>query len=250
MQLEKNWMRGHSLKRSNLKLFGIVGIIILLSQLFFDSFTYNHFLNQYINQYINDLIVWWPAGSISYILWNGILFGILLMGVSIIFIFYSNLSKVVIYGKRGLIVTFTALLIPICLLAWISLSYSPLISYLLNDLILMFFSPLIFLIEFILLISLSRRKNYNQEAQIRKTILDLGTNYEFLKLKEIAKNINVDKDSIIKVVNEMIRKKEIYAEYFNISRKFVFNRRVNIEEIDRLMELYYRWEEQTIGKII
>lgn len=240
MQLEKNWMRGHSLKRSNLKLFGIVGIIILLSQLFFDSFTYNHFLNQYVP----------TTGSISYILWNGILFGILLMGVSIIFIFYSNLSKVVIYGKRGLIVTFTALLIPICLLAWISLSYSPLISYLLNDLILMFFSPLIFLIEFILLISLSRRKNYNQEAQIRKTILDLGTNYEFLKLKEIAKNINVDKDSIIKVVNEMIRKKEIYAEYFNISRKFVFNRRVNIEEIDRLMELYYRWEEQTIGKII
>ncbi|MFW9896740.1 MAG: hypothetical protein ACFFD7_13120 [Candidatus Thorarchaeota archaeon] len=46
----------------------------------------------------------------------------------------------------------------------------------------------------------------------------------------------------------MIKNEEIFAEYFKITKKFAFNISANIESIDKLMELYPKWEEEKIMK--
>jgi len=46
----------------------------------------------------------------------------------------------------------------------------------------------------------------------------------------------------------MIKNKEIYAEYFTSSKSVAFNQQANIDEIDKLMEVYKEWEEKKVGK--
>ncbi|MFX1457691.1 MAG: hypothetical protein ACFFDB_20175, partial [Promethearchaeota archaeon] len=90
--------------------------------------------------------------------------------------------------------------------------------------------------------------NYKEQSKIKKDIIDLGTSIPHFKLKQVSRKCDVDKNTIIKVVKQMIQNQEIYAEYFNLSKKFVFNISANIEAIDKLMELYQKWEEEKIGK--
>ena len=67
-------------------------------------------------------------------------------------------------------------------------------------------------------------------------------------LKDVAKKCLVDKNSVINVVNSMASNKEIYAEYFYVTKKFAFNKKANIEEIDHLMSNYQEWEKNQLGK--
>jgi hypothetical protein len=46
----------------------------------------------------------------------------------------------------------------------------------------------------------------------------------------------------------MIKNNEIYAEYFQNTKTIVFNQLANLEEIDQLMTLYLKWEENKFGK--
>lgn len=90
--------------------------------------------------------------------------------------------------------------------------------------------------------------NYKEEALIRKEILELGTKYPDFKLKNVSKNCRSDRNTIIAVAKKMIKNKEIYADYFKISKKFVFNNMANAEEIDKLMEMFSEWEEEHMRK--
>ena len=86
---------------------------------------------------------------------------------------------------------------------------------------------------------------------IKKKVLELGTNVDRLLISDIMKATNIDdEDLAIRVIKEMIEKKEIYAEYFSISKSIAFDLQANVEEIDKLMKMYEDWEERNIGKKI
>ncbi|KKN35736.1 hypothetical protein LCGC14_0780770, partial [marine sediment metagenome] len=83
---------------------------------------------------------------------------------------------------------------------------------------------------------------------IRKTILELGVKYNRLQIAEIAEKCGEPEDCIILVAQDVIKNKEIYAEYFKSTKSLVFDQRANIDEIDKLMEAYKEWEEKEVGK--
>jgi hypothetical protein len=185
----------------------------------------------------------WIAFDLGFLPWMGIVYGFLLMGISTVYDFYLFSRKAILFGILGLSITFISMFLPILF------SFFLLILPI-NDILLTSFSPLLFCVTLIIIILLDKKRKYKQEAKVRKKILELATTYTNFKLKNVAKMTGIDKDTIIKIVNEMIAHKEIYAEYFSNSKKFAFNKRANLEEIDNLMELYRQWEEQKIGKKI
>ena len=120
------------------------------------------------------------------------------------------------------------------------------------NLILLLLNIVILIISITILIYLhkSRKKvGFSDETKIRQIILDAGTKFSRIKIKEISEYSNVDKISIIKVIKEMVQNREIYGEYFKNSRTISFNQVANIEEIDNLLESYKKWEEDSIGKV-
>ena len=86
-------------------------------------------------------------------------------------------------------------------------------------------------------------------SKIRKSILEMSTKFTRIEITEINDVSGVDNEElIITTLREMINNKEVYAQYFTISKSLVFNQQANIDEIDRLMELYREWEKKEIGK--
>ena len=83
---------------------------------------------------------------------------------------------------------------------------------------------------------------------IKKTVLNLGTKFGRLQVKEIAEECGVENDLIVATVKEMIENKEIYAKYFESSKSVAFNQQANIDEIDKLMSAYKDWEDKKLGK--
>ena len=84
---------------------------------------------------------------------------------------------------------------------------------------------------------------------IKKTILDLGTKFGRLQIMEISEVCSIkEEELIIDTVKEMINNKEIYAQYFSSSKAVAFDQQANIEEIDRLMATYKKWEKEGISK--
>ncbi|MHA1987397.1 MAG: hypothetical protein ACW98D_12225 [Promethearchaeota archaeon] len=165
---------------------------------------------------------------------------IALIFISIIFSMFSNLNKSLLTAIFGTFLEFTRIMLPYILgLDIIELFYVN--RYLL-------FAPLMFISICFILILLKKIPNYKEQAKIKKEILEIGLEHPDFKLKNVAKRSKSDKSTIIRVTKKMIRNKEIYAEYFNFSKKFVFNISANVEAIDRLMNLYQQWEEEKIGK--
>jgi hypothetical protein len=79
--------------------------------------------------------------------------------------------------------------------------------------------------------------------------LDLGTKFIRLDVREISEKCGADKDTIIKVIKQMIENNEIYAEYFKSTNTVAFNQQANINEIDILMKKYKDWEEDKTQKL-
>lgn len=120
------------------------------------------------------------------------------------------------------------------------------------NLILLLLNIVILIMSIYILIYLHKsRKNvdFSEETKIRQIILDAGTKFSRIKIKEISENSKVDKISILKVIKDMIQNREIYGEYFGSSRTISFNQVANIKEIDNLLESYKKWEEESIGKV-
>lgn len=84
---------------------------------------------------------------------------------------------------------------------------------------------------------------------IKKTVLELGTQFANLEVGEISEACNIDQIAVIDTVKIMIENREIYAEYFNSSKSVAFNKRANIEEIDLLMTKYRDWEGELEKKL-
>jgi len=109
---------------------------------------------------------------------------------------------------------------------------------------------LTFLINIIPLFFNRFKPDLQENALIRKKILDLGIKYPRLQVKEIAEmckvdeNTKIEADTIIRIIREMIKNNEIYAEYYKKESLVVFDQQLITEEIDQLMESYRNWEEK------
>ena len=80
-------------------------------------------------------------------------------------------------------------------------------------------------------------------------VLELGIKFTRLEIREIGEKSSIDdEDIIIEVVKDMIKNKEIYAEYFSSSKAIAFDQQANIEEIDKLMAIYKKWEDKKVSK--
>jgi WD40 repeat protein len=83
-----------------------------------------------------------------------------------------------------------------------------------------------------------------EQEIIKKRILQLGMKYNRLDIREISEQAQVlDLNLVDLVIKEMIKNEEIYGEYFESSKSLVFDKRMNIKEIDNLMAKYKEWEE-------
>jgi len=161
--------------------------------------------------------------------------------VSVPFAFYLRLHKFILFGVIGTISDIIDKIFPFFFLSGMYGQYIVSIGSLFLPIIL--FSTIIFL-SILLMIT----TKYKEEVRIRKEILELGTKYTDFKLKNISKNCRSDRNTIIAVAKKMIKNKEIYADYFKLSKKFVFNNKANTEEIDNLMEMFSEWETEHMEK--
>jgi len=109
---------------------------------------------------------------------------------------------------------------------------------------------LIFCSFYIALFYIRKKKDIlKDETLIRKTLLDFGTKLTRLKINEIAERTGAFHETIKKVVQDMQDNKEIYARYFKSSNSVVFNQDANIEDIDRLISAFNKWEESKFDKV-
>jgi len=94
--------------------------------------------------------------------------------------------------------------------------------------------------------SLIREENMKK---VKKTLLNLGTKFTRLQIMDISEKSGIQEEElIIDVISDMIKNKEIYAEYFKESKSVAFDQQANIDEIDKLMESYKDWEKKEIRK--
>lgn len=153
---------------------------------------------------------------------------------------YQNIKKSIKYGALGCVLLGLNLL----LLLFSSLNGRLSIVFYLDWGLLMIFCCFFSILG---VFYLNRRDIEIEEVTIKKTILDLGTNYTRLKITEIAEKSKALHVNIIVVVKKMIQNKEIYAEYFESSQSVAFDLQKNIDEIDKLMEIYEKWETEKVG---
>ena len=168
-------------------------------------------------------------------------FGIMVLATSTKFIKNNNFSYSVRYAIVGLV-----------LLAFNLIFVSG--AYRFNVFTMVFgfdiLSIPIFMTFYIVLFYLRKiQDKLNYESSIRKVILDFGTKLTRLKVDEISEITGAFHKTIIKVVREMQKNKEIYARYFKSSNTVVFNQDANIEEIDRLRLVYDEWEKTKYDKL-
>ncbi|GAG80484.1 unnamed protein product, partial [marine sediment metagenome] len=57
-----------------------------------------------------------------------------------------------------------------------------------------------------------------KRESLKRKILDLGTQFTRLEIKEISEKCDEDYELIIRIIKSMINNREIYAEYFNSTK--------------------------------
>jgi tetratricopeptide (TPR) repeat protein len=94
-------------------------------------------------------------------------------------------------------------------------------------------------------------KGHLNTTRINKTksvIFDLGQNYTRLEVSDIIEKCGEEEGLIISAIQDMIKNREISAEYFKSSKAIAFKQQVDIEEIDKLMKSFDEWEKEGKGK--
>jgi len=79
--------------------------------------------------------------------------------------------------------------------------------------------------------------------KIKNVVLELGTKFTRLEMREILEKVGYYKEEfVINIIEDMISKQEIHAEFFASTKAILFNQQANIDEIEKLMSLYNDWE--------
>ena len=88
---------------------------------------------------------------------------------------------------------------------------------------------------------IKRIKDFHQEikvSKIKETILNLGTSFSRLHVKEIAEERKInDEQLIVNVINDMIAKEEINARFFKSTFSVAFNQDANIQNFSTLKDM-------------
>ena len=130
----------------------------------------------------------------------------------------------------------------------------PLSPQLSNFEIFIIISVLALLISFVVLIGYNYVNKGNllddlkRIRPIKKGILELGVNFEQLKITEIAKKLEAKSSHVKFALKDMIKKNEITASYSIYSRSVRFDQESIIEEVDLLIEKFERWDKQDKSK--
>jgi len=224
-----NEIKYKTLRYIRMMLNGMIVLLFLL-QLFYYYFNdlsdishgFSNFMNLFPEGFIGMILILYSIKLINSLnIRKAFIFGIigaLLLGLNYLLSF-NNLEINLIRFKTAIDVAFTGLFWPIFCVLYIILAY-----------------------QFLY------KKDIKDEAKARKTILDLGINYTRLKISEIAEKGKIMHSTIISVAKSMIEDKEIYAEYFITTNSIAFDLQANIDEIDKLMNSYKKWETEKLSK--
>lgn len=85
-------------------------------------------------------------------------------------------------------------------------------------------------------------------AIIKKIVLNLGARFLRLEIRDIAEKSKLNIKKVEDVVSEMIRNNEIYAKILEDIKVVEFNQNANVDEMDKLLEIYELWEQKSIKK--
>ncbi len=223
----------------------IIGTIYALFNSFFFilyMFNYSNFLGEYLSYLLKNFGV-----NLNYFIviiqnYNSP-FGFLFIFVSVVYFIRMRIRKARILGYIGSIEYGIAIIMLIFVYNQTQ-----------NQLAMLYILIWIILIVFNLIILHLRKYGHFQltieeESKVRQIIIDLGTKYTRLEIREISEKCGIDYDSIAEILRRMIENNEIYAEFFETTYNVSFNQRSNIEEIDTLMAMYKSWEEEQLAKI-
>jgi len=82
----------------------------------------------------------------------------------------------------------------------------------------------------------------------KSVIFNLGQNYARLEVSDIIEECGEKEELIISTIQDMIKNREIPAEYFKSSKTIAFKQQIDVEEIDKLMKSFDEWEKKGKGK--
>lgn len=98
--------------------------------------------------------------------------------------------------------------------------------------------------------SQTSKKKIDKINQIKKTLLQLSTRYKRISLNELLEKTEINDIQLLeKIIKSMIKNQEVYGEYFSTSQTILFDQKVNIDQINKLMHLYKDWEEDKLQNI-
>jgi len=90
----------------------------------------------------------------------------------------------------------------------------------------------------IYLIHLVYIPNKKVTSVIKKLLLDFGTKFARLEVRDISEKYFRNRRKVKQIVSQMVANKEIFAEDIKKNKIVEFNKEAYIEQIDRLIEKY------------
>ena len=83
---------------------------------------------------------------------------------------------------------------------------------------------------------------------LKTQILDLSTKFTRLTIGSISEKLNKDPILVKNIINTMVENKEVYGEYFDITKTITFDQQANINEIDQLLSKFTESEDNQLHK--
>lgn len=173
---------------------------------------------------------------------------------SVYFYFSYDLKKAVILGFVGFLIFLLCSIFTFLVKPYLgsdiyyveSINYSPEMT--LNGFLLSM--GVTFAMAIIHLLSLKeiRKQEKSDYSTLKEKILEMSTQFSSITIKELSQECNVEKSLVRSTIYEMIKKREVFAEYFASSKRIAFDQQANIDELDNLISKYKEWEEGLIAK--
>ncbi|MFW9990147.1 MAG: SBBP repeat-containing protein [Candidatus Odinarchaeota archaeon] len=99
--------------------------------------------------------------------------------------------------------------------------------------------------------NLSILKDYINTTRMIKTkdiIFNLNQNFERLEVNAIVEKCGEGEGIILSAILDMIKNGEISAEFIKNTKEVLFQKQLDVEQIDRLIKSFEDWEKEGMGK--
>ncbi|MFX1408022.1 MAG: PCI domain-containing protein [Promethearchaeota archaeon] len=169
--------------------------------------------------------------------------GVGLLYVSMNFMYKLRFHLTILYGLIGFLLIFINYMYTV-IYFYVEISLN-LIPFHVNFIHIFIFVGLCGIIFIIFLKSTFFKKD---QKKIKSTVIDLGTRFHRLEIRDIAEKCYVNREKVEKVIHTMIQANEIYAIYSDDSKMIEFDQNKNIDQLDALMALYKNWEKKVYKK--